>query len=117
MYATPVMNLLVDEWVPPNTPAIGAPDNVALACQIYIPSRMEGIEQYEAGGGTYTPPIIFRHLGTLDESRGVIHNDGPGSTVYYKSVFSQKMHLGFPNEYDAEMHIQCNADGTSPRTY
>lgn len=116
-FLPPDYNLTVDEWIPPNTPALGPPDRTMLRCQIYIDPRLGGIEQDEFSFGFYTPPIIFRHPDTLTRARGTIHNEGPGSTSYYRMVWSQVEHLGFPNQYIMAIHIQCNSDGSSPQTY
>lgn len=116
-YVPPDYNLLVDEWIPPNTPAAGPPDNTGLLCQFFIDSRMGGIEQLDTSPATYLPAIIFRHPSTLTRVRGTIHNLGAGDTRYFAMKNSYPMHPGFPNEYVADLHRQCNANGTSPETY
>jgi hypothetical protein len=116
-WTPPDYNLLVDEWIPPNKPSLGPPDRVGLACQYFIDTRMGGIEQLDSSPATYLPAIIFRHPGTLTRTRGTIHNLGPGDTNYHAMKNSYIMHPGFPNTYHADLHRQCNADGTSPETY
>lgn len=119
-WTPPQYNLRVDEWIPPNTPALGPPDRTGLECQLFTDTRMGGIEQINTSPIDYyyyEPAILFRHPDVLTRARGTIHNLGPGSTNYYRMKNSYIMHPGFPNEYVADLHAQCNADGSMPETY
>lgn len=116
-YTLPQFNVTVNVWLPPHVPSSSAPDIGGVDVQIYVPSRMEGIDQYP-GLGIYAPPIIFRApRATLPHAKSIVFDDGAVSPLYFKVIFVQEMHIGFANAYDAFMTHQCNADGTVPRNY
>jgi hypothetical protein len=115
-FALPNFNLTGVAWVPPHTPA-GDPFDIGdFPCQLYIPSRMEGIDQVEGGTGFYTPPIILRlDRAAPNMAANYIVRVSSYPTEYYLVRWVQKVHVGFPNEYRSAIMHQCTAAGISPR--
>lgn len=114
-FTLPNFNLLADRWVSPNTPAAGAPDFLAIPCQLYVNSR--GLLDITPGDFTaWVPPIYIRlQVGAIPPVKDDIYEVIPGSADYYKVRWTQSIHKGFPNEYIVVLVEQCDAAGTTPR--
>jgi len=115
-FALPNFNLTGVAWVPPHTPATDPEDIGDFPCQLYLPPRCEGIEQFEGATQTYVPPIILRlDKATPTIMKGFIVRVNTYPTEYYLVQWVQKIHIGFPNEYRMAIMNQCDSSGISPR--
>jgi len=117
-YTVPQFNLLVKRWTLPNTPNSGGANQSNIPAQLYIPSRMEGIEQLDGFTSTYYPPIIFRlPAGVVTFSRSHIFSGPSSPQIYYRVIFADRIHPGFPNQYDCFLTHQCDGNGDPPAVY
>lgn len=120
IYTAPNFNVLASVWMPPRNPAGFAADFTNVACQVYMYSRTPTL-LFHPGSGRWLPQIliripfsfavsippdaIFRPAGTSPQ--------GPDN---YKVQYKVRMHSGFPNQYYSLHCLQCNDNGTIPRT-
>lgn len=121
VYTPPVFNALMNVWDPPATPGSGPPTFTNIACQLYVYSRTPTL-LWHPGSGRQLPLIIIRlpfttpGLPRIDSiwRAGAVPPVFPDQ--YFKVQYYQVMHYGFPNEYWALYCLQCNLNGTIPRT-
>lgn len=120
VYVPPQFNVLASVWRPPNLPSLGAPNFTLVTVQVYTYSRTPQ-QMLHPESDRWLPVIIIRfpytsaiHWRTDDIFS---HNAIPQETIpYYKAQYVVRMHAGFPNQYMAAYCLQCNANGTIPRT-
>ena len=120
VYTPPNFNVLANVWVPPANPAANLPTFVNVAYQIYVNARLPEL-LFHPGSGRWLPLIIIRepfaaavHL-AVDWI--VEHTQPPVvPRAIYKVQYVQRMHVGFPNQYFAAYCLQCNPNGTIPKT-
>lgn len=120
VYTPPNFNAFLDVWVPPATPATAVATFTNVSVQVYVYSRTPELMLHPASGRwlpviiirvpfatsvTITPDWIYKANGSL-----------PQGPHYYKVQYIVEMHTGFPNQYYALYCLQCNANGTIPRT-
>lgn len=119
-YTPPVFNVVAQVWAPPALPSTGVPTFAAYNLQVYTFSRVPPV-LFHPGSGRWLPLIILReafanavHLGI---NYIVSHSFPPlTSQPFYKVQYAQLMHVGFSNQYFAYYCLQCNSNGTIPRT-
>jgi hypothetical protein len=119
-YVAPNFNVVADLWSPPAVPSTSAPTFTAIACQIYTYSRTPQL-MFHPGSGRWLPVIIVRLpfgfpiviLPDMIFKSGATTTQGPD---YHKVQYIQRLHVGFPNQYYACYCLQCNANGTIPKT-
>jgi len=119
-YLPPNFNLLLDTWAPPATPAANPPTFTNVACQLYAYSRLPEL-MFHPASGRYLPLIIIRlpfafPVQVKPDWIFRTNSSPTQGTFYYKVQYVQEMHAGFPNRYFALYTLQCNANGTIPRT-
>lgn len=116
-YELPTFNLRFSQWLSPRTPQDGAPDIENIPGQLYIQSRFP-IDMQPVIANSYIPPIIIRYMeASLDPHLDDIFVAETLPGEYYKARAYFRMHAGFPNEYMSLLVVQCDADGTTPRTF
>lgn len=118
-YLPPNFNATCDVWIPPNTPAVNLP-SFNGPYQVYIYSRTPQLIFHPASG-RWLPLIIIREPFAAGAHLGIdyilSHSQPPGTpAAYYKVQYALRMHVGFPNQYFAYPALQCNANGTVPKT-
>jgi len=112
-YTTPQFNVVMDRWVPPATPATGAPTFTGGQYQLYVYSRKINYI-FEPSVGRDVPSIIARYSDTTPNPPGVgdifriTLTHGP---VYYLVRFLSVFHAGFPNKYRGAICVQCSTTG------
>lgn len=116
-FTKPIFNLLCDIWNVPHVPSMDPADSVDVPCQVYVHSRAD-IDQLQTSSDQWVPPIYIRAATAAPIfQRGQIILPHDFGADYYKVRWIQLVHMGFTNQYLAVLVEQCNADGTTPRTY
>jgi len=120
VYTVPNFNVFCDMWAPPTTPAANPPSFAAVQCQVYVFSRTPQL-MFHPGSGRWLPVIIVRIPFAFAVTLGpdwivAVAGSFAQGTSYVKSQYLQLMHAGFPNRYYAMYCLQCNANGTIPKT-
>jgi len=120
VYTPPVFNVVADLWLPPAVPAANPPSFTAVSMQPYINSRNPPLLLHP-GSGRWLPVIIVRiPFGfPIFLPIDAIWRYGVGTTQgaeHVKVQYVQRLHTGFPNQYYAAICLQCNANGTIPKT-
>jgi len=111
-YSLPNFNIPMNEWVPPNTPATGAPNYTGQLFQIYRYSRMVNWV-YLASIDRMVPSIILRLRtdAAATPQRGWIFMQFTTPPTYYLALHVGVMHPGFPNQYRYVVTVQCDDTG------
>lgn len=119
-FSLPSFNIVVNWWVPGNTPFANPPSVTNMPAQLYWYSR---------GSWDTTPtvptewyPSVFIRLantspvGTVGPAVGGIFSFQPtfGPVRYYAVTWWDFIHPGFGNEYMSFMVRQCDQMGVSP---
>lgn len=120
VYTVPDFNTFLDMWNPGHVPSANPPDASNVQVQVYVYSRVPQLMLHPASG-RWLPVIIIRipfafsqliRPDTIFKANGSL----PQGPHYYKVQYTQEMHTGFPNQYYALYCLQCNANGTIPKT-
>lgn len=120
VYTPPNFNVSANVWLPPAIPSSSGPTFTAVACQFYTYSRTPQLLLHPATG-RWLPAIIIRIPFTFPAllppdtifTSTVATNQG---NFYYKVQYALHLHVGFPNQYFSLFCLQCNQNGTIPRT-
>jgi hypothetical protein len=115
----PTFNLLCNQWRFPKLPSTHAADVTNVPCQLYVSPYQSNI--YVQGGAfpvyIYIPTLVKVAVGGLTVTRRDILM--PDNTVaeYYLVLYKEIYYKGFLSAFLGMTVWQCNADGSSPRTY
>jgi len=113
--APPVYPLRGNYWIPGTTPAANPPAVTLIHNQLYIPPANV---PWIVVGGTYyqytlikTPPdsVVYNRFGFFQPDNG--------QALYYYIIYKEYYYRGFVSCFEGLCAIQCNANGSSPRTY
>lgn len=119
-YTPPVFNVPMDRWHAGHTPAANPPDITGQLFQIYVYSRAPNQVLF-SGITQWLPVIIIREPVTASTHAAIgdiLGAPAVGTTIpveYYKVMFKQLIHFGFPNQYMMLWCAQCASNGTVPR--
>lgn len=95
-FVLPTFNVFCSVWRPPNAPP--ALEDFTYACQLYFTSK--GQFDVEPGDNThYNPPVYLRVPKGTDLQPDDIVECEPASGWLYTVRWTDRVHLGFPNEY------------------
>ena len=119
-FTPPNFNVSADVWLPPLVPATSPPSFTAVACQPYVYSRAPQL-MLHPGSGRWLPCIIIRlpfafATALPPDSIFRIPTAAAFPTDYYKVQYVLRLHTGFTNQYYSLVSLQCNDNGTIPRT-
>jgi len=115
-YTPPNFNSTASFWFPPATPAAG-PASYTQLIQLYVNAR-DPLLMWHPGSGRWLAAVIIRQpfAAAVALVPDMIVSVPNQPTFYYRIQYVQRMHSGFPNQYSAGYAIQCNANGSIPRT-
>jgi hypothetical protein len=121
-FTLPNFNITFNVWYPANTPNAAAADT-ATAGQFYIWSK-GGFGKVDTGFTRGFPNLFIRiPIGFVKAIEGAgqtlvnaIFGTADPIVVnsYYRCIFWDTIHKGFPNEYGVCQVEQCDGAGTSP---
>jgi hypothetical protein len=120
-FPIPTFPLVGDVWTFPAKPSGGAASVTNIPFQLYVSSHELGAYLILATLGLSADWYVQIKTG---EGGGYTFNRGdviqPDNTIaeYYLHVWREHYYKGFPSQaYLGLMCVQCNANGTFPRTY
>lgn len=103
-YTLPNFNLLADVYRLASPPPAGPPQYSGVTVQLYANSRMTYWDWSYMSIRTPKAPSRTYLVGDIWESPA-------GTARYWKAVYTERIHEGFPNEYWAIRAWRCNAAG------
>jgi len=107
----PNFNLTFDLWVATNPNDQPVPDFAGVPCQVYIHSRAD-IDQILNEFSNWLPPVYLRvPIGGPKPQKGDVVQVIHLALDYYRVLWTQNIHMGFPNEYVMCLVSQCGPDG------
>lgn len=120
-YRLPNFNLLCNAWACNQTPTNDPPTWEDVPCQLYVVSRPNVSVTPSYTNDYYVEwnfPIVIRGPRTEQPFDSYANQMGAGiwevpvgSGNYYRTLMSEVVHMGFPNEYMAVVVTQCDYDG------
>lgn len=113
----PVYNLLANRWITPRTPLSGAPDATNIPVQKYItPYVMQTFITFSVSGFFLTT-IIKNAPGVIAWNRSDIIEIASDAGKYFLVCYKEDFYQGFASHFEGLLVFQCNANGSTPRTY
>jgi hypothetical protein len=118
-FPLPQFPLFASVWDPAALPTTNPPSAIGLACQLYVDPHADMIFIPVA---PYSSSILattwIKFPGELHTMlRGGIIRCPEALGYYYKIMYKEFFYLGFPQSYLGVLVVQCDANGTVPRTY
>lgn len=111
-YYPPNFNLLMDAWLPGNTPATTPADYVDIPCQYYVNPRTTQSQGFAGTPSSRLQIFVRQPAAGLQLPLGSIVVPHSPGTEFLITVALIHMHTGFPNEYLANVCFMCRANGT-----
>jgi len=120
IYTTPTFNVSTSVWTPGHSPATHVADFTNVMCQVYVYSRTPPL-MYHNGSGRWLPQILIRipfsfPINVLPDTIFRPSGSSPQGFDNYKVQYKIRLHSGFSNQYHSLYCLQCNDNGTIPRT-
>lgn len=120
LYTPPNFNVAADVWLPPAVPSSSAASFTGVSCQPYVYSRAPQLMLHVASG-RWLPVIIIRlpfgfPANLPPDTIFRVTTSAPFPDDHYKVQYVLRLHTGFTNQYYSLVCLQCNANGTVPRT-
>jgi len=118
-YPLPQFPLRADVWDPANLPVTNPPSFAGMFCQLYVDPHST---MFLATVAPLNASIVATTwakfpIGSWTFLRGGILRIPRLTGTYYKIQYREDFYLGFPQAYDGVLVVQCDANGTIPRTY
>jgi len=113
----PVYPSYMDRWITPRTPLSGAADITAIPCQKYVTPYVQQTYVTFAVNGFYLTTLIKTPPGIYVFNRGDILEVTSKPGEYYLVCYKEDFYLQFASWFEGLLVFQCNANGSTPRTY
>jgi len=118
-FPLPQFPLLARVWNPANLPVTNPPNFAGMHCQLYVDPHAV---QFLATVAPLNASIVATTWAKFPVGSWVFLRGGilmiPELTgTYYKIQYKEIFYQGFPQQYEGVLVVQCDANGTIPRTY
>lgn len=113
-YTPPQFNVFADVWYAPHVPANDEPDVENQACQFYVTPK--GQYFLDPPPFSFFPPPIYLRMPFADSTVWAslfICEVPPESGRFFRAVWKELVHLGFPNQYRLVILFQCDDFGAA----
>jgi len=115
MFTLPQFNLTAKLWRAGLDPRFAAPTQVGIPCQPYLFSR-QWIAHHEADINYLVPSMQIRFpKGSFTPQMSDTFLLSSSAFAYYRGVWAERMHPGFPNEYFVVVCTQSDDTASVPR--
>lgn len=118
-FPLPQFPLRADVWDPAALPTTNPPSFAGMFCQLYVDPHADMIYIPVApyNGSILATTWIKFPIGSWVFKRGGIIQCPRLTGTYFKIQYKEFFYLGFPQAYEGVLVVQCDANGTVPRTY
>jgi len=112
-FTPPQFNVTCDIWNPPHLPFSDLPDVEDQECQFYITPKGDGNLTEGPPFTSFPPPLYLRLPAAVTAIWRALWmvECPPASGRYYRAVFKEIVHLGFPNQYLLVILTQADDHG------
>jgi len=106
-------------WIAPNNPTLGAANILNVPNQLYFSPHDLSAFAIPAALGVSSQwyGLIKMPIGIWTARRGDVFKPRNIAAEYYIAAWGEHYYVGFPQEFDGAIVVQCNANSTTPRTY
>jgi hypothetical protein len=115
MFTLPQFNQTAKVWRAGADPRTATPVHVDIPCQPYLFSR-QWIAHHEPDINYLVPSMQVRFpKGSFSPLISDVYLLSFSAFAYYRGVWAERVHPGFPNEYFMVVCVQCDDTSSTPR--